>query len=499
MARIMSIIQSLLDGELFSVFRGKLNANFAALNTDKIEATEVLVKTNTTVFAPTADYHPATKIYADGLKTSWDSVYDPTGVNADVFARANHTGTQAPATIATDSTNRFITDAERTLWNSKEDAIGTKQTGFNKAFGTIVGTVAEGSHSHTKAEIGLGAADNTSDVDKPVSTLQQAALDLKLNNTTADFTPLATPPAYQKGRLFYCDADCALSYYTDIPDVTVNIGQEMLMRVINNSGATIYNGYACRHDGVDVANGTPQIVLALADTTEHARVLGVATHDIADGEEGFLTTFGTVHDVVTSSFAVGIPIYLSETTPGWYTVTAPELITQVAGVLSSSVTGKLFVSIINNISLPTIFGIMQGNVDTYTMTGTGTFETIDNYTTEEQIGLPVTKASGVFTLPNTGWYRGTITAGLTTDDIPPSGSDTITLQFYNVTQALVMGNTTISVPSTGSAADILSRSANAPFQAVAGDEMVFRIGSADNTGDVVFTSISVDVSSINIR
>lgn len=39
-------------------------------------------------------------------------------------------------------------------------------------------------HSVTKAQVGLGNADNTSDADKPVSTAQQAALDLKTNLTT---------------------------------------------------------------------------------------------------------------------------------------------------------------------------------------------------------------------------------------------------------------------------------------------------------------------------
>ncbi|HNC40285.1 MAG TPA: hypothetical protein PK522_00720 [Nitrosomonas sp.] len=38
-------------------------------------------------------------------------------------------------------------------------------------------------HSVTKAQVGLGAVDNTSDLDKPVSTAQQAALDLKIDLT----------------------------------------------------------------------------------------------------------------------------------------------------------------------------------------------------------------------------------------------------------------------------------------------------------------------------
>lgn len=41
-------------------------------------------------------------------------------------------------------------------------------------------------HGVTKAQVGLGSVDNTADIAKPISTLQQAALDLK--------APLASPP-----------------------------------------------------------------------------------------------------------------------------------------------------------------------------------------------------------------------------------------------------------------------------------------------------------------
>ena len=43
-------------------------------------------------------------------------------------------------------------------------------------------------HSVTKAQVGLSAADNTSDADKPVSTAGQTALDLKANKANPDFT-----------------------------------------------------------------------------------------------------------------------------------------------------------------------------------------------------------------------------------------------------------------------------------------------------------------------
>ncbi|AWN03912.1 hypothetical protein PBI_PEREGRIN_72 [Rhodococcus phage Peregrin] len=44
---------------------------------------------------------------------------------------------------------------------------------------------AAGNHTHTKASIGLGNVDNTSDANKPISTLTQAELDTKLTSARA--------------------------------------------------------------------------------------------------------------------------------------------------------------------------------------------------------------------------------------------------------------------------------------------------------------------------
>lgn len=54
-------------------------------------------------------------------------------------------------------------------------------TANKNAIDTHVANV-ENPHSVTKAQVGLGNVDNTSDADKPVSTAQQAALDLKQNS-----------------------------------------------------------------------------------------------------------------------------------------------------------------------------------------------------------------------------------------------------------------------------------------------------------------------------
>lgn len=78
------------------------------------------------------------RMVTDSQISTWNSgsggdmqknTYDPNNRQTDAFARANHTGTQTPATIATDSNNRFVTDAEKATWNAKQSALSGDVTG----------------------------------------------------------------------------------------------------------------------------------------------------------------------------------------------------------------------------------------------------------------------------------------------------------------------------------------------------------------------------------
>lgn len=87
----------------------------------------------------------------------------------------------------------FDGTANITVEDATKEPTFTKKTAFNKDFGTTTGTVCQGNdarlsdartpkaHTHIKSEVGLGNVDNTSDADKPVSTAQQTALNLKAN------------------------------------------------------------------------------------------------------------------------------------------------------------------------------------------------------------------------------------------------------------------------------------------------------------------------------
>lgn len=80
-------------------------------------------------------------------------------------------------------------------------------------------------HAVTKAQVGLGNADNTADADKPVSTAQQAAIDLKADiaavltkTNTSAFAPSAS---YHPATKKYVDDMTASVVLGQIPDGTV--------------------------------------------------------------------------------------------------------------------------------------------------------------------------------------------------------------------------------------------------------------------------------------
>jgi hypothetical protein len=90
-----------------------------------------------------------------------------------------------------------------------------------------------------------------------------------------------------------------MAYYTSHADVTIDIGMEHVIKVRNNTGATIPNGKA-----VYITGGIghlPTIALAHASSSATARAVGLSTHDLLNNENGFITTDGEVHGLDMSA------------------------------------------------------------------------------------------------------------------------------------------------------------------------------------------------------
>lgn len=101
----------------------------------------------------TEDYTSAEKTKLSGIATGATA----NSSDATLLARANHTGIQAASTIS---------DFDTEVSNNTDVAAATAH---------IAST--SNPHSVTKAQVGLGNVDNTSDLNKPISTAIQAALD----------------------------------------------------------------------------------------------------------------------------------------------------------------------------------------------------------------------------------------------------------------------------------------------------------------------------------
>lgn len=154
-----------------------------------------------------------------------------------------------------------------------------------------------------------------------------------------------TPSAYAEGTLRWNTTDKCLDIETGNGS-TLQTGQEMFIRVRNATGVTITNGSLCYINGA--TGNRPTVALAKADAESTAHTLiGMATDDIADNADGFITVMGTVHDLDTSAYADGTELFLSETTAGAFTnvaPSAPNFVVKVGVVSRSNVSqGKILV------------------------------------------------------------------------------------------------------------------------------------------------------------
>jgi hypothetical protein len=163
-----------------------------------------------------------------------------------------------------------------------------------------------------------------------------------------DVAPM-TAPTWSEGRVYYDSTEKALSYYNEESDVTINLGQESVLRVINTTGVQVDNGKMVYISGA--SGGLPEVDLAQA-TTGQSQVVGMATHDIGDGTIGYVTTFGIVRGIDTSGYSPGDTLWLSDAVAGDITNVQPIYPLRVVQVgtciTSDAVTGKIFIDIDQN-------------------------------------------------------------------------------------------------------------------------------------------------------
>jgi len=247
-----------------------------------------------------------------------------------------------------------------------------------------------------------------------------------------DFDTTPNVPSPTGGTLYFDSAENALSYKPITPsnDVTVNLGQETLVRIYNDLGFQINNGQALHITGA--TSGAPTVSLAVGTGGDEVQfqISGIATHDIPDSSFGFMTNFGVVRDLNLTSFTVGEQIYLSQTVPGGFSSYSGLSFTgrtcEVGHIIDNSASGKIQVTILNEIE-GTIITTQENNILAANNSSTGVFEFS---------GLSITTPSG--TTFNVGPVQGWII-----DNVTEPANPTIQLIIYPGST----GNTALYVSS----------------------------------------------------
>jgi len=147
---------------------------------------------------------------------------------------------------------------------------------------------------------------------------------------TIAMIPRDPPPTYQEGKFFYNDVYKTFSFFTDRPNSSLEIGQEMWLRSLNNTGVDMSDGDVVYISGA--SGNSPEISLAIADKKSTSSVIGVLTENIVSGAIGIVTRGGLVHNINTSLCEAGDIVYLSPTTAGTFTKTKPTGLNSIVRV-----------------------------------------------------------------------------------------------------------------------------------------------------------------------
>ena len=255
-----------------------------------------------------------------------------------------------------------------------------------------------------------------------------------------DFKPTVNgdTPAYKEGRVWYDNDEGALSVYNYEADITLQVGQEIYIRVYNNTGATILNGKPVFVSGSQGDN--PYVWLAESDTSAHIdavnHIIGMATHDIEASMVGYVTTEGRVRGIDTTQFAAGDVLYVSSSAGEITNIVPvyPDETLKIGVVIKSGANGIIFV----RPSDPVNFGSISGLSGSASENGE-----LWVYDSSKEVWYPSNEnlsLSGSFSGSFFGDGSGLTGITSTPDAGTVSGSDQLTGSFEEIGTGIISGS-----------------------------------------------------------
>ena len=198
---------------------------------------------------------------------------------------------------------------------------------------------------YTKAEV--DALVNGISVDAYTKTEVQETL------PAVGFDTTNTTPPTRVGQMKWNETEGTVDLA--VYDAVIQIGQEFVVKVRNNSGTTITNGTVVMATGSIRNSG--RITVAPHDGTiaNAVNILGVVTHNITNGNDGIVTLLGKVRGINTTGSTVGetwtdgTKLYVKPNDGGSLTNVEPtdtETKISVAYVVNAHINGTLYVRVL---------------------------------------------------------------------------------------------------------------------------------------------------------
>jgi hypothetical protein len=191
---------------------------------------------------------------------------------------------------------------------------------------------------------------------------------LQTGNVEFDNTPTSLPTS--AGSMYYNDSDGTLDLILKGGNVTLQIGQETVLRVVNKTATNVNllqaNYQAVRVTGAQGQRVKVDLAQATSDTFS-AETIGLVTETINNNQEGFITTSGLVRNINTTgslqseTWADGDILYLSPTIAGNLTnvkPVAPNHLVIIGYVIHAHATqGSIFVKVDNGYELDELHNV----------------------------------------------------------------------------------------------------------------------------------------------
>ena len=224
------------------------------------------------------------------------------------------------------------------------------------------------------------------------------------------------------GTLTWNNTDGTLDLILKGENVTLQVGQEHVVRITNRTESTISDGqvvYVLGSTGNHLDVG-----LAQADNeVTSSKTLAIVTESISHNQSGFATVLGLVRDINTSSFAEGAALWLSPTVAGTITATRP-LAPYNAVFLGWCVrqhhsVGSIFVNIQNGYEIDELHDVLIADkLAGQTLIYDASVGVWKNARLTAGLGISITNADGAITINNTGTGEGAGTVSSVDMSVP---------------------------------------------------------------------------------